>query len=74
MNQQLEIKQRNFHESYRKEFELLEKLSNMHDYTEELLGVILAIKEDVHKDFWDNFINRLCLYLVSYTFIYFFNI
>lgn len=67
MNQQLEIKQRNFHESYRKEFELLEKLSNMHDYTEELLGVILAIKEDVHKDFWDNFINRLCLYLVSYT-------
>ena len=63
----LEIKQRNFHESYRKEFELLEKLSNMHDYTEELLGVILAIKEDVHKDFWDNFINRLCLYLVSYT-------
>jgi len=39
----------------------------MHDYTEELLGVILAIKEDVHKDFWDNFINRLCLYLVSYT-------
>ena len=67
MNQQLEIKQRNFHESYKKEFELLEKLSNMHDYTEELLGVILAIKEDVHKDFWDNFINRLCLYLVSYT-------
>ncbi|KAL4475130.1 hypothetical protein ABPG74_001826 [Tetrahymena malaccensis] len=49
------------------EYELLEKLGSITEYTEELIQILKEISKDIHKEFWDNFTNRLSLYLVSLT-------
>ena len=49
------------------EYELLEHLASIHEFSEELINVLIAIKNDINKDFWDNFSIRLALYLVSFA-------
>lgn len=49
------------------DYELLERLGSITEFNEELILILKEISKDIHKEFWDNFTNRLSLYLVSLT-------
>lgn len=49
------------------EYELLEKLSSIQDFNEELLSILTSIHKEVHTPEWDPYIAKLSLLLVSFT-------
>ena len=49
------------------EYELLEKLSSIQEFNEELLSLLTSIHKEVHLKEWDPHIAKLCLLLVSFT-------
>lgn len=49
------------------EYELLEKLSSMQEFNEDLLSILSSILKEVHTVQWDPHIAKLSLLLVSFT-------
>ena len=49
------------------EYELLEKLSSIQEFNEELLSILKSIHKEVHIKEWDSHIPKLSLLLVSFT-------
>ena len=49
------------------EYELLEKLSSIQDFNEELLSILATIHKDVQSPGWNPHLAKLSLLLVSFT-------
>ncbi len=48
------------------EYEILERLANVHDFSDEFINLLTAILRDIHHDAWNPYLNRITLFLITF--------
>ena len=49
------------------EAELVEKLSRINEFSDELINILTAIIRDIHRPAWDIHTSKLAVYLINFT-------
>jgi len=49
------------------EAELVDKLQNCTEFSDDLINILTAITRDIHREIWDIYLNRLVPILVGFT-------
>lgn len=49
------------------EAELVDKLANCSEFSDDLINILTAITRDIHREVWDLYLNKLVPILVNFT-------